>query len=316
MHRPAWISVFLDWLDRLARNRYFWGGLSLLLVVGAVVYVTVDSFLMPSYTRHGVSVTVPDVEGTPVEEARDRLADKDLRVQTQSGRFNPNVPRRQVVDQSPPPQAGVKPGRRIYLTINSGNVPSVRIPDVTGTSLREARNRIAAIGLEVGSVQADSIPSPYPQTVTRQRPEPGDSLDQGSSVDLWYSTGLGEAQVRVPAVVGLTVQRARQTLLRQKLRAVVIRPEAGPRSQEASSASSASPDTSGVARSFVREQSATPGSRLQAGKEVRLYTTTDSSTARDRRSELPDSLRRPPVGPDTSATAPDTARSSAERIGF
>jgi beta-lactam-binding protein with PASTA domain len=311
MNLPPRLARFVDWLEQLGRNLYFWSGIAVLLVVSGVVYVTFDAYMMPSYTRHDVSVVVPNVEGTPVEEARQTLTGKGLQVQSQPGRFNPNVPRGEVVDQSPPGSSGVKPGRRVYLTINEGEVPSVRIPDLTGTSLREARNRISSLGLEVGNVRADSIPSPYPQTVTRQSPEPGDSLDQGRAVNLWYSTGLGEDRVRVPALVGLSIERARQTLLRQNLRAVVIRPDA----EDAEPGTNPS-EADTTARQFVREQSVRPGSRLQAGKEVRLYTTPDSTRARDRRSQLPDSLRGRAPGADSRAPSPDTTENESGRIGF
>jgi len=311
MDLPPWLSRLLNWLEQLGRNLYFWSGMAVLLLISGSLYVAFDAYMMPSYTRHDVSVVVPDVEGIPVERARDSLTAEGLQVQSQPGRFNPNVPRGNVVDQSPPAASGVKPGRRVYLTINEGEVPSVRLPDLTGTSLREARNRISSLGLKVGDVQADSIPSPYPQTVTRQAPEAGDSLDQGRAVDLWYSTGLGQEQVRVPSLVGLPVERARQALLRQNLRAVVIRPDA-----EQAAPGSNPMDADTTARQFVREQSVRPGSRLQAGKEVRLYTTPDSTRARDRRSELPDSLRGTSAPPDTLAPSPNADTSDSGRIGF
>lgn len=280
-----------DWLRDLATNPYFWGGIGALFVVGVGTYFLFNNYLMPDYTRHGVSVQVPDVENMEFEQARSLVSAQGLQVERQEGRYNPNVPQGRVVDQNPPPETGVKPGRRVYLTINSGEAPTVSLPDLTGTSLREARNRLTSLGLDVGRVRVDSIPSPYPQTVTRQRPEPGDSLEQGNAVDLWYSEGLGSQQVTVPNVRGLRVERARRQLLQQKLRYVVIDPNASAEDEGAEAGAASATD----AARWVRQQGQAPGSTVRAGTEIRLFTTTDSTKV------------KPP--------APDTTRQRDTRSG-
>ena len=315
MDWTASFSNLRDWLHRLGTNRFFWAGLAVLVAVGAVVYVTFNHFVMPAYTRHDVSITVPNVEETPVEAARDRLRQKGLQVEQQQGRYNPNVPRDLVVDQNPPHGSAVKPGRRVYLTINTGEVPTVQIPDFTGTSLREARNRITSIGLEVGEVQVDSIPSPYPQTVTRQRPQAGDSLKQGTPIDLWYSTGLGNTTAQVPVLVGLRVSRAEQLLLQQRLRSVVVTASAGDAQTDSAAVDSLR------SQLFVREQSRAPGTSVRTGTEIRLFTTSDSTLARKQRQAVPDStfLRPPGSRPSpTTPSVPDTAAtdSASSRLGF
>jgi beta-lactam-binding protein with PASTA domain len=325
MDLPSSLSRVLTWFRRLGRNLYFWGGIGALVLAAGIVYVTFDFFVMPSYTRHDVSISVPNVEKMTVEKAREELTAQGLQVEEQEGRYNPNVPRGLVVDQSPPPSSGVKPGRRVYLTINTGEVPTVQIPDLTGTSLREARNRISSIGLKVGNVREDSIPSPYPQTVTRQRPEAGDSLSEGKTVDLWYSTGLGDETVRVPALVGLRVDRAQQRLLRQKLRSVVVGDRGSDGNGEggagAAQGGSGGDGQTPKTKLFVREQSRSPGASVRTGTEIRLFTTRDSSAARSQRRQMPDSVLTPPSpAPDTAAvdtaSVDTTSADTTSRIGF
>jgi beta-lactam-binding protein with PASTA domain len=287
-----------DWFRDLATNPYFWGGLGALFVIGVGTYFFFDDYLMPDYTRHGVSVEVPDVENMEFEQAQSLVSAQGLQVERQEGRYNPNVPQGRVVDQNPPPNTGVKPGRRVYLTVNSGEAPTVSLPDLTGTSLREARNRLTSLGLQVGRVRVDSIPSPYPQTVTRQRPAPGDSLQQGKTVDLWYSEGLGSQQVTVPDVRGLRVERARRQLLRQKLRYVVIDPNAASESEGAEAGDAGAT----AAARWVRQQGQAPGSTVRAGTEIRLFTTTDSTEV-----QRPASGATGPEGAEDEAPA-DTAR--------
>jgi len=283
--RSSFWSV-LEWLRLLGTNRYFWGGFAGLLGIGLAVYLVVDSLIMPSYTRHDASIQVPDVESTPYEQAKAQLSKRDLRVQRQVGRYNPNVDTGIVVDQTPLPASKVKPGRRVYLTVNSGEIPTVTIPDLTGMSVREARNRITSVGLDVGAVREDSIPSPYANTITKQDPSPGDSLQEGNPVDLWYSTGLGEEEVEVPNVVGRTVDGARTFLLQRNLRSVVVDTsmvEADSTSEEGNQASETT--------LFVRRQGRPPGSSVQAGTEIRLFTTDDVEAADSLRRAAPDSAR-------------------------
>lgn len=272
MPLPSPVQAPLDWLRTLSRNTYFWGGLAGLLLIGLTAYFVVDAVLMPSYTRHGVSVEVPDVEDQPFLKAKKRVEKLDLQVKRQVGRFNPNVPRETVVDQNPPPNSKVKPGRRVYLTVNAGEAPMVSIPDLKAISVREAKNRIASLGLDVGTVNPDSFPSPYPNTITRQQPEPGDSLKTGGTVDLWYSTGLGTDTVQVPNIVGRTVEQARRLLRTQNLRAIVV----DPRTADAPNSARQPADTAAVRR-FVRRQGRAPDTKVRAGTEIRLFTTDDST---------------------------------------
>lgn len=270
-----WAAV--DWLERLAKNLYFWGGIALLFALGLGVYFVVDGVVMPSYTRHGVSARVPDVETLPFAKAKDAMQEHGLQVEREVGRYNPNVGQNVVVDQTPLPNSKVKPGRRVYLTVNAGEVPMVKIPDLTGMSVREAKNRVTSIGLRVGRVSEDPIPSPYANTITKQNPTPGDSTQKGKAVSLWYSAGLGDKDVGVPNVVGYTVKDARETLLESRLRSVVVDTNPGDTSTTTSS------DSLKEVNTYILRQGHAPGASVRAGTEVRLFTTPDASKALERR---------------------------------
>ena len=294
MSRDSTFPSGLRWIRALGGNPYFWGGLGAVLVVWIGLYVVFDSFIMPSYTRHDTSVQVPNVENRPFDEAKTAMERKGLNVQRQVGRYNPNVDQDVVVDQTPLASATVKPGRRVYLTVNTGDVPMVNIPDLNGVSVREAKNRISSAGLEVGTVQPDSIPSPYENTITRQSPAPGDSLQRGATVDLWYSTGLGDQSVEIPNVLGRTVADAQQLLLKNQLRFIVVDTTAAPSSAERSPS-----DTTQTLNSlYVRRQGRSPGTEVQAGTEIRLFTTDDPTSV--------------PSPADT--TAGDTTRTDTTRL--
>ncbi len=242
------------YLKALLGNRYFWAGLGLLVVVLFVFYLMFNHLIMPAYTRYNATVEVPDVRNRTMEEARQILTERGLGVGQPLQRFDrerqPNV----VLDQSPPPNASVKPGRLIYVTVNVGTIPPVTVPRVEGLSLREARNRLLADGLTIEAERPDSVPSPYNNTVTRQEPRAGATVNQGDGVRLWYSTGLGQRTVLVPDVTGLTLSEAQQLLLRRNLRSVVL-----------------DRDENEDDPTIVR-QSREPGTRVREGFELRLFT--------------------------------------------
>ncbi len=200
------------WLRPVLTHRAFWFGL--LALAGAFVglFLLMNYVVMPVYTRQGAAVTVPEVRQLPFEQAHDLVEDRDLRPERREQPFNPSLPRDVVVDQNPAPNASVKPGRRIYLYVNSGVQRMVTVPDVLTLSQNLARAELAEAGLTEIGVEEDATYSPYEGTVTRQEPEPGESVKAEATVTLWVSPGLGEGEVEIPDVRGLAPVDARREL--------------------------------------------------------------------------------------------------------
>ena len=279
-----WVSIGRDLLSRIrdiATNPYFWGGFVGLFVIGGLLYLSVDRLLMPNYTRHGVAVEVPDVQNISLEEARSRLESEGFRTEIEEGQYNPNIPQDQIVDQSPLPTTAVKPNRRVYLTVNRGEVPTVVLPDFASISQREARNRAESRGLVVDTMQADSIPAPYPGTITRQEPAPGDTVEVGSAITFWYSTGLGEEEATVPQLVGFSLDEARTTLLGLNLRPLIIYEDGDEEDDWKDDAASL----------YVLAQGQTPDTDVPEGTEIRLFVTDDRDNIDENAEEaVPDTL--------------------------
>lgn len=240
----------------LLRDRLLWKGLLGLVVLGLIGYGTINYWLMPSYTRHGVSIAVPDAKNLPYDQAVRVLERRGLQPERGSGPYDPSLPRDVVVEQTPNAHQQVKPGRRIYLTVNSGETPRLRMPNLENLSRRQAVNQIEAHQLRVGQVRVDPIPSPYENTVTRQRPAPGDTIQHGTEVNLWISPGQGESFVDVPDVRGIPFPQADSLLLlRHHLRSVLVN------------------DTSGLGGEEglrVTEQRPRPGTSVREGTEIRV----------------------------------------------
>ncbi|NNE69048.1 MAG: PASTA domain-containing protein [Rhodothermales bacterium] len=240
----------LDGTLRFLRNRYFWGGLGVLIVIGLVAYLMFDRAIMPSVTRHGVAVEVPDVMELRPESADSTLKAAGLQMQQQTLR-KLNLPRNMVIDQRPPGGSLVKPGRSIYVTVNTGDTTTVLVPSVVGRSRRDVGGLLAEVGLRAGTIQQDSIQSNFPQdAISRQRPRAQTRVPRGSQIRLWYSAGPSAEFVLVPDVSGLPASDATGRLRALGLRSVILGPSDG----------------------VVRDQGPTAGTTVREGSEVRLRT--------------------------------------------
>lgn len=236
------------------RNRYLWIGFAGLLAVGFAAVLLFNKVIMPSYTRYDVTVTVPDVLSTTLEEARSILNAQGLSTEAVEMR-KPNVPPNIIIDQTPGPGSQVKPGRRIWITVNSGDTTTVIIPNLESLPVREAQNHLIINDLIVADVLPDSIPSAHANTITRQDPEAGTLVSPRTPVTLWYSTGLGDTFVEVPDVVGMDIKEARQFLLDRNLRSIVLGSLTGPAEDDVLPVTGQSPE---------------PGASVREGHEVRL----------------------------------------------
>lgn len=257
------IREFIEWAKPVVLSRYVGVTIVTLAILTLLVYGIVNGILMPWYTRHDTGISVPDVRGQLVEDAEAVLLDRELEVRRVVSQFVPSLPRNAVVEQDPKPNTVVKPGRRVYLRVNSGSVPMATVPSLRDMSLRQARSSLLAEKLTLGAVLRDTIPSPYRNTVTRQDPPPGDSVTVGSAVDIWISSGLGSAVTTVPEIVGVPLAEAEAMLRSARLQFVVFDdPDAG------------SADPNSVVRVIPPE-----GSEIPEGSEVRMFVAPDTVSA-------------------------------------
>ena len=112
-----------------------------------VVAVLVTFRWIDSYTEHGVAIVVPGVGGVQEEEAIDILSRHHLVGVVDEHTYVKGVPVGEVINQRPAAAAKVKRGRKIYLTVSSGNQPMIVVPDIAdNSSLRQAESRLRAAG--------------------------------------------------------------------------------------------------------------------------------------------------------------------------
>ncbi len=194
-----------------------------LIVVTLVLVIIISgvAFVLKGVTRHGESLTVPDITGMLLPEAEKILAEKKLRYFITDSLFFEDKPASSILEQNPEPQAKVKEGRIIYITINSNTAPLINIPDLTDVSLRQAQVMLQSVGLKVGEL----IYKPdIAQNVVLDQLYGGksirvsDRIPKGAAIDLVLGNGLGDsASVLIPNLVGLSLQEAYNLLTSSSL---------------------------------------------------------------------------------------------------
>ena len=124
---------------------------NLLAMFLLIVAIAVGTWIaLDRYTMHGVEITVPNVKGMRIADARRALERQGLApVVTDSG-YNKTLPSGTVLEQTPVNDSRVKPGREIYLTINTTRTPTLPMPDIAdNSSMREAEARLKAMGFKL-----------------------------------------------------------------------------------------------------------------------------------------------------------------------
>ncbi len=259
----------------MGKNRFldksflkFWGLNIILAVLLAAALLTGLFFWLRSYTQHGVEVEVTDVRGMVVAEALPILAAQDLHLVVIDSTYSDKVPFGTIVEQDPKPMSHAKHGRAVYVTINATTKRQVLVPNLQDMSYRQAEATLHGLGLRVDTVY-DYKPSAYRDLVldvkrNGESVTPGTKLPVGTLVRLVVGKGMGEEEVEVPSVVGLTLQEARSTLLSYRLIVGAV--------------SYDEPAAEGVAQ-YVYLQIPRAGATVVEGDAVTLKLSTDPSKA-------------------------------------
>ncbi len=164
----------------------------LAMIVIGIVLVLVTFRWIKSYTLHGEYIAVPDVSGMYEEEAGKVLADAGLKYEVLDYKYDNMMIEGGVIEQKPKPGSYVKDGRKIYLTLNSGKVPTRPVPDVAdNSSLRAAESRLTAAGFKLGkTVYIDGdLDWVYEIRYQGEKIEAGTEIPEGSLLTIVAGNG-------------------------------------------------------------------------------------------------------------------------------
>ena len=172
-------------------------------------------FSLGSITKHDESVSVPDVAGKTLADATKFLEQKKFQVSVQDSVYIDSLSPLTVVKQSPESEEVVKTNRTVYLTINRATPPLIDMPDLRGFSYRSAQMFLESLGLKMGNVTYTpdiARNAVKDQLLSGKTINPGTKVPMSTAIDLILGNGLGDTQLAVPDLIGLTIEQAKQYL--------------------------------------------------------------------------------------------------------
>lgn len=231
----------------------FWSGTLLLAAVALLGgFLVMNLVLMPSFTRQGAEVQVPEVTGRSEVEAERALAVEGLKLSKISEQWSPDIPRGFVISQDPDAGGVVKRGRRISVIVSLG-AQGTSVPLLEGSTTRQAQLLLEGAGLHSGRVAKVYTDETSKDLVVASDP-PGETLvEQGTVVNLLVSLGPRPQSYLLPDLTGKSVEDVGRGLREEGFQ-VLVR-EGGPRQKAG----------------LISAQDPSPGHRVSPRDSIVLY---------------------------------------------
>ncbi|TCP24433.1 PASTA domain-containing protein [Tenacibaculum skagerrakense] len=122
-----------------------------LAVVGLLLFIFLLQWWLGFTTNHDQKIQVPDLNKMGLFEVEKKLEELNLTYEIiDSASYNPDFPKKSVIEQTPEAGDFVKEKRKIYLTLNPSKYKDVAIPDLNGKTKRQAITHLRSIGFSVG----------------------------------------------------------------------------------------------------------------------------------------------------------------------
>lgn len=162
-------------------------------------------------TGHGKTRTVPSVVNKSYEKAVAELKALGFDVEVQDSIYSENYKPLQVIKQVPEGDAIVKNNRTVYLVINRAVPPLVEVPKLTSYGFRTAEMVMKNSGFKLGDTTFRSYFARHAvleMLYNGRTIQAGEKIPFGSTISLVLGTGVGNTQMMVPELVGLTYAEA------------------------------------------------------------------------------------------------------------
>jgi len=193
---------------------------ALLSAVVAAVVAAVVSYASIRGDVFRRSVDVPTLVGSTVDTARTALDQSGLLLVVSEDREDSAAPPGQILAQRPLPGSKLHAGEQVNVTI-ARSPTLVKVPNVTGQLLSEARIRLEKARLAVSNVVEQAHPSLGIGMVISQSVAEGAEVRAGTGLELKVSKGA--ETVTVPAVTGKSLSKAKDLLTQAGLIAGQVR---------------------------------------------------------------------------------------------
>jgi beta-lactam-binding protein with PASTA domain len=192
-NRPLWVNIAV--------------GLGIVIALFVVFVLSLNWI-----THHGEAKTVPSITGKAFNEAQQILEKDGFELVVQDSVYYDSIKPGIVIKQIPEADEVVKVNRTVYITVNRVVPPDVAMPNLIGYTFRNAEMILKNMGLRLGDTafRPDFAKnSVLEQLYNGQSISPGAHVKMGSSISLVIGSGIGNVDMAVPKLIGLTYSEAR-----------------------------------------------------------------------------------------------------------
>lgn len=203
----------MSFLGFLLKKKFYLHLLISVILTIAIILIVIG--LMKLYTHHGEAYIIPDLTGFEIKQIKDAEYYRTFNYSITDSVFDNELLPGSVIKQNPSAGSKAKAGRTIYVTIVSYNLEKTYVPEVKDLTVRQAITTLKTNGLKVGELIYSSHfaeNSVLGQFFNDDTLMAGTELLKGSEIDLLVGRGNTVRTTRVPPVIGLTRDQARDML--------------------------------------------------------------------------------------------------------
>jgi serine/threonine-protein kinase len=168
------------------------------LIYLILFFLTAD--LSSQIILRGELVSLPDLQGKSLEQARLELAAKKTALAIRGYQSDSRYEKGKILSQEPGPRSRVKANRTVSVIVSSGS-ESVTVPRLEGRSLETATQTLKSVGLRKGRISQIHTRQYAAGRIIAQQPPASEAIGRNAPVDILVSQGAWEARYIMPDLI-------------------------------------------------------------------------------------------------------------------
>ena len=172
-----------------------------ILLLLSVNLFFLSAILSFQITLKGEMITMPDLIGKTLEEARAELEKKKIHLVQSGVRLHQRLERGKIIFQDPPENAKVKINTEARVVLSAGK-EKVIVPELVGKNLQNIRPFLEEAGLREGKISHVHTPKYSAGRIIGQNPLPEEEVGRDAPVSLLVSQGQHEIRYLMPDLIG------------------------------------------------------------------------------------------------------------------
>jgi beta-lactam-binding protein with PASTA domain len=174
------------------------------LIFGNLFFAS--AIIFSQIVLRGETVSVPDLTGMTVGQARALLAKKDLAVVQKGTDSSDQWDRGKIIRQDPVSGSKLRVMKTISVVTSTGS-RDVQVPALEGKAVEAALPELKDAGLFKGLVAQIHTPSAAAGKILAQSPRAGEEVGRGSAIGFLVSQGDWEEHYVMPDLIGKRADR-------------------------------------------------------------------------------------------------------------